>query len=152
MLVMVASTISDCIVLKIVETELESCENDNTIYILFDNLKHEFVIRGIRNSSYTTEYEPYSFRCNNIKTLCDFISVVIDNINIISYSFYNLNNLPCYSNDITIELLDESCCKVYEIVGYDNMKFNMKRLRKYISIVYGLFNHYSIGNYSIGSN
>lgn len=139
-----ASLISDCIVLKIVETEYQSGETDNTIYLLFDTLKREFVIRGIRTPSSKTEFEPYSFRCVSMKAVCDFISVVIDNSNIVSYSLYNLNDLPCYSDDITCELLDESCYKATEIVGYDNLEFNMKTLRKYVGIVYELFNPYSV--------
>jgi hypothetical protein len=139
-----AALISDCIVLKIVETELHSYDTDNTIYILFDTLKREFVIRGIRTPSSTTDFEPYSFRCSYIKSVCDFISVVIDNSNIVSYSLYNLNDLPCYSEDITQELLDESCYKANEIVGYDNLAFNRKTLRKYVGIVQDLFNSYSV--------
>jgi len=141
-----ASLISDCIVLKIVESESHSGETDNTIYVLFDTLKREFVIRGIRASSYTTEFEPYSFRCQNINAVCDFLSVVIDNCNIVSYALYNLADLPCYSDDITQELLDESCYKANEIVGYDNLKFNRKTLRKYVRIVYEFFNPYSVNS------
>ena len=139
-----ASLISDCIVLKIVETEFQSGETDNTIYLLFDTLKREFVIRGIRTPSSTTEFEPYSFQCFSMKPVCDFLSIVIDNNNIISYSLYNLNNLPFYSDDITQEFLDESCYKANEIVGYDNLHFNRKTLRKYVGIVYELFNSYSV--------
>ena len=141
-----ASLFSDCIVLKIVETEYQSRDTDNTIYVMFDTLKREFVIRGLRSQSSTTDFEPYSFRCQSIKVVCDFLSVVIDNNNIVSYSLYNLNVLPCYSDDITIELLDESCYKANEIVGYDNLKFNMKTLRKYVGIVNELVNPYSIGS------
>jgi len=136
--------VSDCVVLKIVETEYQSGETDNTIYLLFDTLKHQFVIRGIRASSSTMDFEPYSFRCARMKAVCDFLSVVIDNSNIVSYSLYNLNDLPFYSDDITQELLDEACYKGNEIVGYDNLKFNMKTLRKYVGIVNDLFNPYNI--------
>ena len=139
-----ASLISDCIVLKIVETEFNSRETDNTIYLLYDTLKREYVIRGIRTSSSTTEFDPYSFRCQQMKPVCDFLSLVIDNNNIVSYSMYNLNDLPLYSDDITHELLEESCYKVNEIVGYDNLHFNMKTLRKYVGIVSELFNPYSV--------
>lgn len=136
--------ITDCIVLKIVETEYNSGEIDNTIYLLFDTLKHEFVIRGIRTQSSSTDFEPYSFRCGSTRVVCDFLSLVIDNSNIVSYSLYNLNDLPCYSDDITMELLDESCYKAIEIVGYDNLSFDRKTLFKYVSIVGEVVNPYSV--------
>jgi len=141
-----SSLISDCAVLKIVETEYGSRETDNTIYVLFDTLQREFVIRGIRSQSSTTDFDPYSFRCKSIKVVCDFLSVVIDNSNIVSYSLYNLNDLPLNSDYITHELLNESCYKANEIVGYDNLHFNRKTLRKYVGIVYELVNPYSIEN------
>jgi hypothetical protein len=139
-----AGLITDCIVLKIVETEYQSRDTDNTIYVLFDTLQRQFVIRGIRSQSSTTDFEPYSFRCACTKVVCDFLSLVIDHSNIVSYALYNLNDLPCYSDDITQELLDESCYKGNEIVGYDNLKFNMKLLRKYVDIVRDMFNPYSV--------
>ncbi len=139
-----SSLISDCAVLKIVETEYQSRDTDNTIYVLFDTIKREFVIRGIRSQSSTTDFEPYSFRCACRKVVCDFLSLVIDNSNIVSYALYNLNDLPCYSDDITIELLNESCYKANEIVGYDNLTFNMKTLRKYVDIVCTMVNPYFI--------
>lgn len=139
-----AALITDCIVLKIVETEYQSRDTDNTIYVLFDTLTRQFVIRGIRAASSTIDFEPYSFRCACTKVVCDFLSLVIDNSNIVSYALYNLNDLPCYSDDINSELLDESCYKANEIVGYDNLKFNRKLLRKYVEIVRDMFNPYFI--------
>ena len=136
--------ISDCIVLKIVETEYQSRDTDNTIYVLFDTLTREFVVRGIRAASSTTDFEPYSFRCVDRMVLCNFLSLVIDNSNIVSYALYNLVDLPCYSDDITQELLDESCYKANEIVGYDNLSFNVKMLRKYVNIVCTMVNPYFI--------
>jgi len=72
----------------------------------------------------------------------DFLSLTIDGDNLVSYALYNCNDLPYSSDEITSELLDESCVKAAEIVGYDNMKLERKTLRKYVYIVGNMFNPY----------
>jgi len=137
-----SAMISDCLVLKIVETERESGDTDNTIYVLYDSKTREYIIRGIRCHSYKTIFEPYSFRCHSTKVVIDFLYLTIDNSNIVSYSLYNCNDLPYVSDEITIDLLDESCYKGTEVVGYDNMALSRKTLQKYVDIIGNMFNPY----------
>jgi hypothetical protein len=134
--------ISDCLVLKIVETESFSGEKDNTMYVLYDCRTDEYIIRGVRNPTYKTVFEPYSFRCLSTQVLVDLISLTVDNDNSVSYSLYNCNNLPYESDDISIDILNYDCCKGNEVVGYDNMKLSNKVLRRYVGIVGNMFNPY----------
>jgi hypothetical protein len=133
---------SDCIVLKIVETEHDTGDIDNTIYVLYDSNQREYIIRGLRSPSSKDEFEPYSFRCYCTKVVIDFIMLTIDNNNIVSYSLYNCNDLPYESDDITVDVLNDSCYKCVEIVGYDNLALTRKTLWKYVEIVGNMFNHY----------
>jgi hypothetical protein len=133
---------SDCLVLKIVETEHDTGDTDNTIYVLYDSNVREYIIRGLRSPSSKDEFEPYSFRCYCTKVVIDFIMLTIDNNNIVSYSLYNCDDLPYESDDITVGLLDDSCYKATEVVGYDNMTIDRKTLRKYVDIVGNMFNSY----------
>ena len=137
-----SAMISDCIVLKIVETEATSGDTDNTIYVLYDNKAREYIIRGVRSPSYKTVFDTYSFRCHSTKVVGDFLYLTIDGSNIVSYALYNCNDLPYSSDEITSELLDESCVKRVEVIGYDNMKLERKTLQKYVDIVGNMFNPY----------
>ena len=134
--------ISDCLVLKIIETEVFSGHTDNTIYVMYDSKTYEYIVRGVRSPSYKTVFDTYSFRCNSSIVLIDFILLTIDSSNPVSYSLYNCNDLPYKSDDITSELLDESCCKASEVVGYDNQVIDKKTLRKYVRIVGNMLNPY----------
>jgi len=133
---------SDCLVLKIVETEHDTSDTDNTIYVLYDSKAREYIIRGVRSPSFNTIFDTYSFRCYSTKVVIDFIMLTIDNNNIVSYSLYNCNDLPYESDDITVDLLNDSCYKATEVVGYDNMTIDRKTFRKYVDIVGNMFNHY----------
>ena len=137
-----SAMINDCIVLKIEEIENHSSDTDNTIYVLYDIKNHEYIIRGVRSATYNRTFDTYSFRCQSSKVVIDFLSFTIDSTNKVSYSLYNCNRLPSFSDDITIDILNYSCYKSSEIVGYDNMTPNRKTLRKYIDIVGNMFNPY----------
>ena len=137
-----SAIISDCLVLKIVETEATTGDTDNTIYVLYDSKTREYIIRGIRSPSDTLEFEPYSFRCHCTRVVIDFITLTIDGNNIVSYSLYNCNALPYDSDDITVDLLIYSCYKAVEVVGYDNLVLKRKTLRKYVDVIANMFNPY----------
>ena len=134
--------ISDCIVLKIEETEATTGDTDNTIYVLYDTKEREYIIRGVRSPCRKTTFDPYSFSCHSSKVVVDFLSLTICSNNTVNYSLYNCNDLPYSSDDITSELLDDSCYKAVEIVGYDNLAVERKTLRKYVDIVGSMFNPY----------
>ena len=137
-----SAMISDCLVLKIEEIEATTGDIDNTIYVLYDSVERVYIIRGVRSATYKRVFDTYSFRCHSTKVVVDFLTVTIDGSNPVSYALYNCNDLPYRSDEITSELLDESCVKAAEVVGYDNMKLERKTLRKYVDIVGSMFNPY----------
>jgi len=131
-----------CMVLKIVEIESTTGDSDNTVYILYDVKTKEYIVRGQRNRSYKTIFDPYSFYCKDITTLLDFVSLSICKDNRISYTLYNCTDLPYLSDDISFESLEWSCYKANEITGYDNMPHSRKTMKKYVYIVKNMFNSY----------
>ncbi len=133
---------ADCLVFKIVEVEVSSGDQDNTIYVLYDNMKYQFIVRGLRNPSYRTTFEPYSFRSGDMAAVLDLVVLSICEYNRVSYSLYNCTGLPMLSDDITFDLLEESCYKANEITGYDNIEHKKATIKKFIRMVMNVFNPY----------
>jgi len=131
-----------CIVLKIVEVESTTGDIDNTVYILYDVKTNEYILRGQRNRTHSIVYEPYAFRCKDLTSTLDFVSLSICSYNSVSYTLYNCTDLPYLSDDITFESLEWSCYKTNEITGYDNMSHSRKMMKKYLCIVKYMFNLY----------
>ena len=137
-----SAMISDCIVLKIEEIEATTGDIDNTIYVLYDTKAPGYISRGVRSPCRKTAFDTYSFRCYPPKVVTNFLELTICSNNTVNYSLYNCIDLPCKSDDITVDLLDDSCYKSVEIVGYDNLAVERKTLRKYVDIVGNMFNLY----------
>jgi hypothetical protein len=135
----------DTLVLKIQEVE-QSGLVDTTLYVLYDQSTHRFVIRGKRRDVHENDACTYSFECEFAHELADFIMFVIDRVNNrVSYVLYNYNNLPLTSNKITYEFFSEydtpTCDNVtYEIAGYDNLKLKRKELERNLRMLRNVFN------------
>lgn len=84
----------------------------------------------------------YSFDCENTTDLADFIEFLIDSENVISYILYNYDNLPCDSNQITYDFLQEYDDRTYEISGYDNKTLKRIELLKNLRMLKNVFNYY----------
>ena len=142
-------TVPDTLVLKIVEHDVDSGEQDTTLYILYDKMRHHYVIRGKRKDvirGKRKEFDlrtcTYSYECEFAHDLADFIEFLIDEENKVSYILYNYDNLPSTSNEITYEFLKENDAITYEIAGYDNKKFYRRELLKNLRMLRNVFNHY----------
>ena len=138
------SNVTDCLVLKIEERDQDTYELDNTVFILYDYLKCQYVIRGERrdNSSIKKSCD-YSFVCDKKKQLVSFLTTLIPANNLWTYILYNYDNLPKESNDITYEFLKEYESEEYELYGYDDMMYNKKKLLKQLSILKNVYNEFS---------
>uniref|UniRef100_A0A6C0ERM6 Uncharacterized protein n=1 Tax=viral metagenome TaxID=1070528 RepID=A0A6C0ERM6_9ZZZZ len=136
------STPTDCLVLKIEEYGTDDGKLDTVLFILYDKLQRRYIIRGKRNHSTKYIFYPFSFMCNNSKDLTDFISFAICRKNLCNYVLYNYDNLPFSSDDITYEFLNENESYSYELAGYDNVKFNKKKLTKHLKMLNNVFNYY----------
>ena len=130
---------SDCLILKVEEVEeVDDRKNvDNEMFILFDKNTETYVIRGMRN-------ETYSFSSKTSDAVLNFLAFVIDNNNLLNYSLYNNKNLPWKSDDITYEQIVDSLksSDSEKLVGYVAETFSKKTLQKRIKVLRHVYNYY----------
>jgi hypothetical protein len=134
---------TDCIVLKI--EEFDNWELDNTIFIIYDKLKSQYLIRGRRSDTDKYNPVPISFIADNIDNLTEFILFILCKSNTYTYSMYNYDNLPDNQYEITYEKLKNLDNNVnYEIVTYTNKKLTKKCLYNMFNILKNIYNNYYI--------
>jgi len=133
--------VPDTLVLKIVEYDSDSGKPDTTLYLLYDKSIHRYVIRGNRKGTSYISSLTYSFECESVYDLADFIQFVIDSSNNVSYILYNYDNLPMSSNEITYDFLEEYDDISYEIAGYDNKVLKRKNLLRHLRMLRNIFNY-----------
>jgi len=133
--------VPDTLVLKIVEYDSDSGKPDTTLYLLYDKSIYRYVIRGNRKGTSYISSLTYSFECESVYDLADFIQFVIDSSNNISYILYNYDNLPMTSNEITYDFLEEYDDISYEIAGYDNKVLKRESLLKHLRMLRNIFNY-----------
>lgn len=137
------NTPTDCLVLKIDEVDIDIKIKDTTLFIIYDKMKHEFIIRGKRRDTKKIISIPYSFVCEYANDLAEFIGFVIDeNNNKISYTLYNYDNLPATSHEITFEFFEKHVDEAYEIVSYDNMMYSEREVISLLRMLRNVYNKY----------
>jgi hypothetical protein len=137
-------TIPDCIVLKIEEQDSDTYELDHTVFILYDSMKRQYIIRGKRASLLLGKQTSptYSFVCDEPHNLVSFLTTIISKKNLWTYTLYNYDNLSEDSNNITYEFLKEYECEQYELCGYDEAVYNKKELSNYLNILRTVYNDF----------
>lgn len=120
----------DCLVFKFEEVEEDTGKIDTTVYVLFDQREEKYVVRGQRRWTPRHQSCTYSFDCDHICDLVEFLQYVVCSSNRVNEILYNYDNLPDDSNKITYEFLHDYDHSDYEISGYNDKKFNSKRLFK----------------------
>ena len=135
-------TSPDCLVLKIEEYDISKGKLDTSMFVLYDQNNQVYLVRGTRVETKHLSSVPYSFTCDKMEDLADFISVAICEDNRMSYILYNYNNLPLSSNDITYDMLYEEEDETNEVAGRDNMIYDRKALLKYLGMLRNVFNCY----------
>jgi len=133
---------TDCLVLKIEEYDSDTNVLDATIYIIYDKQQHKYVVRGSRSHK-TIESCTYAFNCEYAHELFDFLTFVICKKNKWTYVLYNYDNLPATSDEITYDFFVKHDSKVYELAGYDKLKFNKNKLLANLRILRNVFNYYN---------
>ena len=137
-------TVPDTLVFKIIENVDD--DTDTHLYLLFDHSLNTYVIRGKRigfnaKTGLSSMSNSYSFECDCEIDLINFIEFVVDpNDYNLSYTLYNYTNLPLLSNDITYEFLETSQTAMNEIVGYDDVSLNRKRLTMIFNLLKNVYN------------
>jgi hypothetical protein len=129
---------TDCLVLRIDETDVDTTKVDIIMYVLYDSNNETFVIRGKREYEWTT----HSYYCDDIKELSSFISTVICKQNLWSYTLYTVKQLPDNSDEISFDTLDTKATRENEFCGYDKLAYNKKTLRKMLNILRNVYNYY----------
>ena len=124
------NNIPDCLVFKFEEVEADTGNIDTTIYVLFDQREEKYVVRGQRRWTPRHQSCTYSFDCDHICDLVEFLQYVVCPSNRVNEVLYNYDNLPDDSNKITYEFLHDYDHSDYEISGYNDRKFSSKRLFK----------------------
>ena len=114
---------------------------DTTLFILYDHVHKEYLVRGSRRGNFT----PYSFVCSTMADVRSFVEWAICIHNRVSYTLMNYNDLPFHSIEITYDYLAEHYDeRQNEVVGYDNckLKFNDSFLNNYLRILRNVYNRY----------
>jgi hypothetical protein len=136
-------TPADTLVLKITEYENGDCKKPDTrLYILYDKREHTYIIRGRRTPCSKFEAQPYSYQCERVEDLADFIEFLICRGNAISYDLMNYDNLPAISDEIHFDFLYTYDDRAYELTAYDNKKLKRKELIRYLRMLRNVFNYY----------
>lgn len=138
------NVVTDALIFKIEEYDCENNELDTTLFIFYDARTDHYVLRGKRTETSFSKSKEYSFECDASKRsgLLDFIQLVIDKKNYVSLVFYNYDNLPEYSNEVTYDFLSKNEENTYEITGYDRVKSTRSNIMKYLRALRSVFNYY----------
>jgi hypothetical protein len=132
----------DCLVLKLEEVENDTNNLDTTLYILYDKMRHVYVVRGRRRWTPKIRSCTYSFECDFAKDLADFIQYTICPYNKVNETLLNYDNLPSNVNDITYEFLHDYDHSDYEIAGYNDIKIKRSKLLKRLRMLRNVYNYY----------
>jgi hypothetical protein len=135
-------TFPDCLVLKIEEYDISKGKLDTSMFVLYDQVERQYIVRGARTETKKLNSVPYSFRCEQARDLADFISVAVCKENRMSYVLYNYKDLPLSTDDITYDMLYGAEYPSNEVAAYDNMRYNRKTLLKYLGMLKNVFNYY----------
>lgn len=132
--------VTDCLVFKLVEIDVDTAKIDTIMYIIYDNITRKYLIRGKRSEKSRFQSCTYSYECEFAIDLADFIQYLICPENTVNEILYNYDGLPENPNDITFEYLNEYDHPAYEISGYNNQKINRKTLLRNIRMLRNITN------------
>ena len=134
--------VPDCLVLKLEENEEDRNIIDTTVYLFYDKKEHNYVIRGQRRNTDKVNSCTYSFICEDISSVADFIQYIICPSNLVTEILYNFDNFPINSDEITFDFLKSYDAAAYEIAGYNNQELTRKNLLRKLKMLRNVFNYY----------
>jgi hypothetical protein len=137
-----SSFVTDCLVLKLEEIDVDLNDIDTTVYIIYDKRNHTYLIRGRRKWLPIRHSCSYSYECKNARDLVSFLQYLICPKNKVNEILYNYDNLPENPNEITFDFLNEHDDVSYEISGYNDEKLERKRLLKNLRMLRNVYNYY----------
>jgi hypothetical protein len=125
----------DCLVFKFEELEEYTKKVDTIIYVLYDKRECKYIVRGQRKWTPIQQSCTYSYECDSIEDISNFLQYVICPFNRVNEILYNYDNLPEFSNDISFEFLNENDHSDYEISGYNDKRMRKNRLMKILRML-----------------
>lgn len=134
--------VTDCLVFKLEEFDVDREEIDTTLYVLYDKRRHRYLVRGQRKWTPTHQSCTYSFESEFASDLADFIQYVICSYNTVNEVLYNYDNLPENPDEITYDFLHDYDHSDYEISGYNDKKLRRGRLLRNLRMLRNIFNYY----------
>ena len=144
------NTPTDCLVLRIFDRHTMKFDSGGTnktanIFILYDVKTCEYIVRGSNDN--VKDFVPFSYSSDSIKELIVFIETFLCKKYDWSFEFYNYDNLPYKSKEITYEFLNEYLDNKYNLVSYDDDKYSKKQLKKWLRMLKHVKNDYLLNNY-----
>jgi hypothetical protein len=137
------TNVPDCLVLRIEEHDIKNDEVLTVVYILYDTNERNYVVRGNSNCHLRkSNGAQFSFICESVNELIDFLSFIICKQQLWTYVLYNYTNLPCEASDITYDFLNENAFVNKEIAAYDNQPYKKKTLLQNLRMLKYVFNYY----------
>lgn len=131
------SSFPDTLVFKITRY---THEVNHIMYILYDISRDIYIIRGNKLTKKTYEKINYSFECMSINYLRDFILTTLHNNSEISYSYYNYDNLPLTTAEVTFDFLEDYDDKIYELSSETTI-LNKKELKNKLAMLKYILNN-----------
>lgn len=131
---------SDCLVLHLVEPEVEDVE----IFFIYDCLKNQYSIFGKRRNinKDTINYLPFRFSTSNINSLYNFTKTIMDDC--CNFTLYNFTNLPDECSSISFDFLNDNREDTNELVGYIGLHFNLESFREWLLMLKKIKNVYTV--------
>lgn len=107
---------------------------DTRLFIFWDEMSSSYVIAGKRKGS---QLIPYVFHCDDSTAVITFVQLTIGD-RPCSMTYYNYNTLS-KEKEITYEYFEDNMDEYYEIVAYDGVKINYKKLKNTLSSLKRIF-------------
>ncbi len=111
---------SDCLVLRIIESDTTPRKFDQDVFILHDIERDMYLIRGKRSDMPRRPMKPYTLECSSAYDAAQFIAFIIPPENKCVVELYSLEYMPIDSSDITYEYLSLHIDPAREVVAYSN--------------------------------
>ncbi len=126
----------DTLVLKITKYDYDV---NHFMYIVYDNSLDKYIIRGQKLTKKPYKATNYSFECDSTTYLRDFIMTLFGNKSDVSYSFYNYDNLPLTTDEITYDFLEDNDDKTYELSNEITI-LKKKQLKHHLNMLTHILN------------
>ena len=130
----------DTLVLKVIETDDDlECEALR-MYVFYDHKLRTYGLRGGYTATNTNKSANFSFYCDDINNVCDYMHTIFDMFDSLTIALMNYPDLPVISDRITYNVLLDQDKRINETVGFDYHKNDKVTYRRYLNILKNVYN------------